>query len=208
MRKTLFAAAGVAAIAIAAPSSAAIIISPGPGVVQPDENVLANTDLEAQTVIGFTNQSNTSVSFSSLNNELLRSTASNGQARFDTSDGSLDTARFFLTDGGSFTEAEFNLFNAAQGTNSVTITVNGTQTETFSLGNGQNFFGIRATDGDVITSIAFDTNGAGVADLRQVRVGGFTAPVPEPATWAMMLGGFGLLGVSMRRRRRAAVTFA
>jgi hypothetical protein len=31
--------------------------------------------------------------------------------------------------------------------------------------------------------------------------------VPEPATWAMMVGGFGLAGAAMRRRR-AAVTFA
>lgn len=28
-----------------------------------------------------------------------------------------------------------------------------------------------------------------------------TAPIPEPATWAMMLGGFGLLGATLRRRR-------
>jgi hypothetical protein len=35
-----------------------------------------------------------------------------------------------------------------------------------------------------------------------------TAPVPEPATWAMMIGGFGLLGAAARRRRRIAVSFA
>lgn len=29
-------------------------------------------------------------------------------------------------------------------------------------------------------------------------------PVPEPATWAMMISGFGLIGVALRRR--AAVT--
>jgi hypothetical protein len=208
MRKYLLAAAGVAALASAAPSGAAIIITAGPGAVQPSENVLANTSLEAQTVFGFTNQSNTGVSFTSLNSELLRTTSSNGQARFDTADGSLDAARFFLTGGGSFTEAEFNLFNATQGTTQVSISVNGGAAQTFALGNGQNFFGIRATGGDAITSISFDTNGTGAADLRQVRIGGFAAPVPEPATWAMMLGGFGLLGVSMRRRRRAEMTIA
>jgi hypothetical protein len=32
--------------------------------------------------------------------------------------------------------------------------------------------------------------------------------VPEPASWALMLGGFGLVGSAMRRRRRAAVSFA
>ncbi|MEP6784734.1 MAG: PEPxxWA-CTERM sorting domain-containing protein [Sphingomonadales bacterium] len=35
-----------------------------------------------------------------------------------------------------------------------------------------------------------------------------TASVPEPATWAMMISGFGMVGASMRRRRRVAVTFA
>ena len=33
--------------------------------------------------------------------------------------------------------------------------------------------------------------------------------VPEPATWAMMIGGFGIVGASMRRRRnKAKVTYA
>lgn len=32
--------------------------------------------------------------------------------------------------------------------------------------------------------------------------------VPEPATWAMMLTGFGAIGYGMRRRRKVAVSFA
>jgi hypothetical protein len=35
-----------------------------------------------------------------------------------------------------------------------------------------------------------------------------TTAVPEPATWAMMLGGFGLLGTAMRRRTKTTVSFA
>lgn len=31
------------------------------------------------------------------------------------------------------------------------------------------------------------------------------AAVPEPATWAMLIAGFGLVGLSMRRRNRAAI---
>jgi len=32
--------------------------------------------------------------------------------------------------------------------------------------------------------------------------------VPEPATWGLMLGGFGAIGGAMRSRRKAAVSFA
>ena len=35
-----------------------------------------------------------------------------------------------------------------------------------------------------------------------------TTAVPEPATWAMMVGGFGLLGASLRRRSRTSVRYA
>jgi hypothetical protein len=37
---------------------------------------------------------------------------------------------------------------------------------------------------------------------------GFTAPVPEPASWAMMIGGFALAGGAMRRRARVSFTAA
>jgi hypothetical protein len=35
-----------------------------------------------------------------------------------------------------------------------------------------------------------------------------TAAVPEPASWAMMIGGFALAGAAMRRRQTGAVRFA
>lgn len=203
MRTLMTLAASGAALAFANPASAAIIVTPSPGAVQPAENVLTNTSMTALTVMGNTNQTNTAVSVQSTNTETLTTTASNGQARFESTDGSLDMARIFLTAGGTFTSAEFNLFNALGSTSSVSIIVNGVA-QSFALGNGQNFFGIQATGGDRISTIAFDTNGTGVADLRQLRVGGVStvAAVPEPGTWAMMLLGFGGIGVAMRRSRR------
>ena len=36
----------------------------------------------------------------------------------------------------------------------------------------------------------------------------FSGAVPEPASWALMLGGFGMIGGALRSRRKAAVTFA
>lgn len=35
-----------------------------------------------------------------------------------------------------------------------------------------------------------------------------SAAVPEPASWAMMIGGFGLIGFGMRRRKAAGRAFA
>ena len=50
------------------------------------------------------------------------------------------------------------------------------------------------------------TNGATVDDVRQFRMSAApTAAVPEPATWAMMLLGFGAIGFGMRRRRSDTV---
>jgi hypothetical protein len=40
------------------------------------------------------------------------------------------------------------------------------------------------------------------------NTGGFTVAVPEPATWAMMIFGFGMLGFTLRRRRAQAAATA
>ena len=36
-------------------------------------------------------------------------------------------------------------------------------------------------------------------------IGGTGAAVPEPASWALMIGGFGMAGAALRRRRAVAV---
>ena len=43
-------------------------------------------------------------------------------------------------------------------------------------------------------------------DNVSVTPGRVTGAVPEPATWAMMLIGFGAIGVSLRRRRKVTAT--
>ncbi|NVD44179.1 PEPxxWA-CTERM sorting domain-containing protein [Altererythrobacter sp. HHU K3-1] len=160
------------------------------------------------SVIGTTNQTNTTVNFTS--NEMLTVAASQGQARIEGVDGSLDNLTVTLADAMlSFTEFEFNLFDSLDNTTSVTITLSDGTMQTFDLSrNGQNFFGIRATDGDTLTSVSFATNGTGVGDVRQVRIGGIsemTAAVPEPATWALLLLGFGFVGGMMRKTKPAHV---
>jgi hypothetical protein len=214
MHKILLAAGAAVAIA-SAPASAAVVITNSPGAVQPSENVLFQTNNQTGTrVEGITNQTNTRVAFTSTTDTLL-TTGSQGQARLEATDGSLDQLTFGLSNMMTFTEAEFNLFNALSNTTQVVISLSSGLTQTFALNpNGQNFFGIRATGGDTLTSISFNTNGSGVADLRQVRIGGISSPmgaVPEPSTWAMMLLGFGFIGGAMRtakRRQRVALSYA
>ncbi len=49
-----------------------------------------------------------------------------------------------------------------------------------------------------------DAQGACTYNVAARDAFGITTEVPEPATWAMMIGGFGLAGGMLRRRRNAA----
>jgi PEP-CTERM motif-containing protein len=54
----------------------------------------------------------------------------------------------------------------------------------------------------------FYSTGTNGVTFGNVLIGGLTLTesVPEPATWAMMLLGFGAMGVAFRRRRRTTIT--
>lgn len=61
---------------------------------------------------------------------------------------------------------------------------------------------------DAITWSSAVQNGISNAGLYYTRAPGGSAPppaVPEPATWAMMLLGFGAIGVAMRKKQRRTV---
>ena len=61
-------------------------------------------------------------------------------------------------------------------------------------------------------NVAFDVlkyNNVDIATSNMVRLGIGALNVPEPATWAMMIGGFGFIGAAIRRRRqKVQVSFA
>lgn len=82
--------------------------------------------------------------------------------------------------------------------------------------NGDNFIGLRtvAPNGDAFYGFAFSTNNVlntiGFENVANTTITATSAAgaVPEPATWAMMIGGFAMAGVAMRRRARTTVTHA
>ena len=72
----------------------------------------------------------------------------------------------------------------------------------FSPGNQGGYTALNLS-GAGITRVQFgSTNANWVADDLSFTVGG---AVPEPATWAMMITGFGLAGAALRRRPRSAL---
>ena len=75
-------------------------------------------------------------------------------------------------------------------------------------GEGTFFFRFNAGAGvDVITiTDRLNSNATGLSNAALFQTG--VTAVPEPSTWAMMLFGFGALGTSLRRRRRALLRIA
>ena len=67
---------------------------------------------------------------------------------------------------------------------------------------GGKFEGVTLDDGGNIYLVSDDGDGPNQSYLVKL---GYTAAVPEPATWAMMIAGFALVGGALRRRRPAAL---
>jgi hypothetical protein len=103
--------------------------------------------------------------------------------------------------------------NLRSGPTTGVYTENGSQVNR-TIGGWQSYFSSNA----YVTGLSFGAGSGfgsqyvGFVDNVNVGIGGDTykinfeaasAAVPEPASWALMLGGFGLAGASIRRRRSA-----
>jgi hypothetical protein len=153
--------------------------NPQPG----EQNVLLNSGATGSRVTGRLNQSGLVVNLTSITQTLT--TPSNGQARVEATIGGNQVALrdiSFALDNGTFTDAIFNPAGVgrigASGTATVIVIPNDAVGNpepavlfSYTLGNGNNFLTVTASNGETINSISiFATNG--FADLRQVRISG------------------------------------
>ena len=221
--RTILASATVTAgiLMLASPASAAVSLCTVRGPATAERPSCAQTTVQVlvngpsgQNVTATDNDSNTSVNYLFSSKETLIGGGS-GQAGVIASDGVINDVTFQILNGTS-NLITFNLVplnGSSTGINaaSVTVTYLGAisqvpKTTTFALSpTGNNFFGIQADGGDLLTGLTFNFSPAtsGVQALEQVRLNVTqAAAVPEPSTWMLMLLGMAAVGFTMRRKEK------
>lgn len=125
-----------------------------------------------------------------------------GPINADGTTGPGDHGAFFIFGFGALAAGADKIFNIYYGAGAdqadALALLSGVGPELYNLGQSYDGLG-RATN---LPTYVFAFNGVG---------GSVVVPpgaVPEPSNWAMMVGGFGLLGGALRRRQRTSVRFA
>ncbi|WEK42497.1 MAG: PEPxxWA-CTERM sorting domain-containing protein [Candidatus Sphingomonas colombiensis] len=158
------------------------------------------------SIDGYVNQDGSTVTFSSVSG-LLSFGGGSGEATINSTPSMTDLNVLFQK---SWNSVTFDFMADKKVTSAFTLLVNGTAlfSATPNLGdpactfclidNGGNKFTV---SGPGISNLAF-TFDPGIPIAKQFRVEGLSngGGVPEPATWAMMILGFGAVGGIMRRR--------
>jgi hypothetical protein len=191
-----------ATLTVAAPASAAVIDFENSGSDFLDQ-LPSSWDYQ-----GFTFQT-TFVHYSTSNDYTqVFGGASNGTRHYIN--GFSDTV-LSRTDGGAFSIASLDLGLADYTDNNADVTLTGTLSgggtvsATFSLAKA--FSSLTLSGFDNLSSLTFSqptgTQGYIALDNIDYSAAG-PGGVPEPANWMLMIGGFGIAGAAMRRRRMVA----
>jgi hypothetical protein len=196
-------------LAAATPASAAVdqcfvTGNTVPQCPQTDTNVLLTNSANANTINSNFNGS-AAITGTFTSSEAIMMGGS-GQATVLPVSGLLNTLTYTAL-GYTFTTATFNLIGDTGTTVNIFGYDAGGNQFVRTLTTGQNFTGLLATGSDVLTGFSI-SSAAGISSFEQLRLGGvqqITTAVPEPATWALMLMGFGGMGLAMRRNRRRSV---
>lgn len=193
MKRTIF--AGALALAASAPAAAVTIdFSDRPTGVNPSPLVYPEATFSTTTGQFF-------VGAAGVDDEICPLTAGfNCEAELSvTFNGAVNNLRFQSNGEQSAAAQLFLTITTLTGVNSLTLSPfdgNFTSLDNVDLSAYLDVTGLLITTDD----------GAGVAyDNFSFDLAG---AVPEPSTWAMLIAGFGLVGVSARRRNRSRVTYA
>jgi hypothetical protein len=213
--KTSLMLSALALFGLASVNTAHALILVSSGNTPGGDNVLFNNNPpDGLLVEGVLNQNsiNFDVNFSST--QMLH--GNGGQARVEAANGGdLNNICIFLDAGLGFTQFVANPISATPGS-TLTVLVESVNSNGISLapvsvnlaaGNGNNFFTVLGTNGDLITKVCL--SGTNFDDLRQNRIGGaqsISTPtgVPEPGAVAMMVG-MSIPGLLIVRRKRRTV---
>jgi hypothetical protein len=195
-------------------AQATVIFTPGNNPTN-EENILFGSQQTGMTLTGTTNQSNIGVQFVSTQS---LTTGGQGQAFLEaTSPATTITgAVTFSVPGHGFTDYIFNPAVTGPGANGGPSTVSavsndGTFTDPFTLGNGNNFLTITTSGGEVLTSVTITpAAGSNYGQYQQPRVSGVCTlgtvgcdppSIPEPGTLALLVSGLVSFGIIRRRKR-------
>jgi len=184
---------------MALPANATIVLADKSNFNGEEVIIDGNVGDTGGTILGHTNQSHVSVTYDGLGDTLQ--VGGSGQSFITGTDGTLTQLSYYLTDDGTFNNTEFKISGA---TSTVDFTVVDNEGEVFTFPDltidSSGFVAFRGIDGESISSVSFMVdNGGTFEEFRQLRLE--VAPIPEPASWGMMLGGFGMLGGLLRLRR-------
>ena len=203
MRKAIMAGVAVAALAVAGSASAATIILQStfesPVITSPSYTIVGSAD-------GWTAGAGTAGI--EIQNNVAGAPAPDGGAQFVELDSNSNSSMYYtLAAGGSYTMSFLYSPrpNVGSASNGITLYVGGTELnppgEITGVGGSSTNWALHtvnftANAGDQVMFWATGTSDSLGGYLDNITI----SAVPEPATWAMMIAGFGMAGAAIRRR--------
>jgi hypothetical protein len=199
----------------------------GQGLAIPIHESQSNLTDNANQVYGSTAKDHMTQDVTFTGSTALQTTLGTGNSLLDITGGSSGTGAGFAFVGDStvdgsgglnsivinpfdpFTDMKFAVDLTGPGTLSIYYLLQGTtnfqlcSTCVYTSASQANTNYLVSVTGGVFDALqVVSSNGATIDQLKQITYNRQTGAVPEPATWAMMLLGFGGIGFAMRRSRR------